>query len=55
MLVGIEILHTTVLLCPELSIENLCTTLCALTRLHGNVLCINVFPIFHFTTVIQVL
>ena len=55
MLVGIKHLHITVLLCPEYFIENLCIILCALTRLHTNVLSITFFPIFHFTTVFQVL
>ena len=55
MLVEIKLLHTTVLLCPKFSTENLCTILCALTRLHNNVLCITFFLIFHFTTVFQVL
>ena len=48
MLGGLKLLHTTVLLCSEFSIENLCTILCAITRLHGNVLCINFFSNFSF-------
>ena len=48
MLGGLKVLRTTVLLCYEFFIENLCIIFCALTHLHGNVLCINVFCHFSF-------
>ena len=51
MLGNLKLLHTTVLLCSEFFIENLCTILCALTRLHSNVL----VSIFYFKTDFQVL
>ena len=47
MLGGLKLLHTIVLFCSEFVIENLCTIFCALTRSHGNVLCINF--VFHFS------
>ena len=48
MLGGLKLLHTIVLLCSEFVIENLCTIFCALTRSHGNVLCINFVSHFSF-------